>query len=110
MRAVLILAALGLASAAHAETAATEALNAAVLRARQPVAGVRLSPAQAEAYVLRSTGIARTSIERRTDDATLSAGFLCGLKDSADRSGGAQARGSDPHGRFLGAKLSFQFR
>ena len=111
MRAVLIAVAVAaLGGGAHAETAATEALNAAVRRAEQPVAGVRLSPASAEAYALKRAGIAQTSIERRADDATLSAGFLCGLKESADRSGAASALGSDPHGRFLGAKLSFAFR
>jgi hypothetical protein len=111
MRAVLIAVAVAaLAGAAHAETAATEALNTAVRRAEQPAAGVRLAPADAEAYALKRAGIARTAIERKADDATLSAGFLCGLKETADRSGGASARGSDPHGRFLGAKLSFAFR
>lgn len=110
MRAVLILVGVALASAAHAETAATEALNAAVLRAREPVAGVRLSPAEAEAYALKRAGVARTAVETRAGTGALAAGFLCGLKESADLSGAAQARGSDPHGRFLGAKLSFAFR
>jgi hypothetical protein len=110
MKAVLVLVLLSLAGAAHAETAATEALNAAVLRAQQPAAGVRLSPASAEAYALKRAGIAQTAIERRASDATLAAGFLCGLKETADRSAAATARGSDPHGRFLGAKLSFAFR
>lgn len=110
MKARLALGLLSLAGAAHAETAATEALSAAVLRAQQPVAGVRLSPESAEAYALKRAGIAQTAIERRASGATLSAGFLCGLKETAGRSGGASALGSDPHGRFLGAKLSFAFR
>ena len=37
-------------------------------------------------------------------------GFLCGIQDSAGRQGASAAFGSDPHGRFLGAKLSLAFR
>lgn len=65
----------------------------------------------AEVSALRAAGMAKTSLDRRFagDDATASVGFLCGLQPSQDRSGGGTARGEDPHGRFLGAKLSRAF-
>jgi hypothetical protein len=110
MRAFLVLAVLGFAGAAHAQTSAELALDAAVRRAEAPATGLTLPRAEAEAYVLRSAGIARTAVERREGAGAASLGFLCGLKDSADRWGSAAVRGSDPHGRFLGAKLSFAFR
>jgi hypothetical protein len=105
MRAVLILAGLAVAGAAHAD-----ALSDAVCPAKVQEVRLSLAPADADAYALKRAGLARTAVERRAEDATLSAGFLCGLKETADRSGVAQARGADPHGRFLGAKLSFAFR
>ncbi len=72
-----------------------------------------LAPRDAEAYALRRAGIARTSVDRRfaqDDELTGSLGFLCGLQPGAERSGAAAARGHDPSGRFLGAKLSLAFR
>jgi hypothetical protein len=44
------------------------------------------------------------------EDLTGALGFLCGIQPGADRNGAAAARGSDPNGRFLGAKLSLAFR
>lgn len=71
----------------------------------------RLASVYAETNALRAAGIARTSIDRRFngDDATGSLGFLCGIQPSHDFSGAASAYGSDPHGRFLGARLSRAF-
>lgn len=72
-----------------------------------------LAPRDAEAYALKRAGIARTSVDRRfaqDNDLTGSLGFLCGLQPGAERSGVAAARGHDPSGRFLGAKLSLAFR
>ena len=54
-------------------------------------------------------GIARTSVEHGTDGVTGSAGLLCGIQPSADTSGAAMARGYDPDGKFVGAKLALRF-
>lgn len=76
---------------------------------------VKAQPARAssfaEANALRAAGIARTSVDRRFGDerTTGSLGFVCGLQPNSDYSGGASAYGSDPHGRFLGAKFSRAF-
>ena len=53
----------------------------------------------------------RTSVERRlgSQAVTASAGFLCGLQPGQTDNGAAAAFGSDPHGRFVGAKLSWAF-
>jgi hypothetical protein len=54
-------------------------------------------------------GVARTAVERGASDLTGSAGLLCGLQPSADTSGAATARGYDPDGKFVGAKLALRF-
>ena len=55
-------------------------------------------------------GVARTSVEGKVaGDAMLGAGLLCGLKPNADDSGAGRARGYDPDGKFVGAKLAFSF-
>lgn len=55
-------------------------------------------------------GIARTSVERQvTGDGVLSSGLLCGLQPNADTSGAGRARGFDPDGKFVGAKMAFRF-
>lgn len=60
-----------------------------------------------QANALRAAGLARTSLDRRFADegVTGSLGFLCGLQPSGD-----SRAGSDPHGRFVGAKFSLAFR
>ena len=65
-----------------------------------------------EAGAQKAQGMARTSLDHRFDakDATGALGFLCGRPDSLDERAASSAYGSDPHGRFLGAKLSFAFR
>ena len=71
------------------------------------------SDAIAEAYALRVAGIAKTSMESRfaeSDDVTGSLGFLCGLQPGQKPTGAAAARGYDPNGRFLGAKLSIALK
>ena len=62
--------------------------------------------------VARIPGVARTSVDRKlaSDDVTGSLGFLCGLEPGAGDKGLAAARGYDPSGRFVGAKLKFAFR
>ncbi len=54
-------------------------------------------------------GVARTSVEGKAGDALLGAGLLCGLQPNADNSGAGRARGYDPDGKFVGAKLGFRF-
>lgn len=108
MRAVLIAAAASLALATGVR--AQPADPAAARISTVPPIRLKLAAPYAEAYALKTAGIARTSIERRSDAATAAVGFLCGLQDGAGRTGAAAAFGSDPHGRFLGAKLSFAFR
>ncbi|MCR5880639.1 hypothetical protein [Phenylobacterium sp. J367] len=113
MRTIVLLLALSLPTAAGAAPVdpVTAVLNAAV-RADTSAPRIRLEmPASdAEAYALRSAGIARTAVERRSDGATASLGFLCGLQNGAGRTGSAAVRGDDPMGRFLGARLSLAFR
>lgn len=96
-----------------AEQAVTHQVLAQAVRARPaPEVRISYSPEAAEALALRRAGLAKTSVDRRLrdEDMTGSLGFLCGLQSGADRGGAAAARGVDPHGRFLGAKLSLSFR
>jgi hypothetical protein len=75
--------------------------------------GTRRAQAFAQSNALRAAGVARTALDHRfsrDDEVVGSLGFLCGLHENLDTSGGARAYGSDPNGRFLGAKLSFAFR
>jgi len=124
MRRLLLVAATALAAvaacAAQADTPA-DALRAAVMAPKPmmsrpgdaPNAKVTLAQSDVEAYTLRRAGIAKTSMERRfaeADDVTGSLGFLCGLQPGQKPSGAAAARGYDPNGRFLGAKLSFALK
>jgi hypothetical protein len=69
-----------------------------------------LALSYAQTVALREAGEARTSVDRRfaKDGVTGSLGFLCGLQPRLDEHSGA-AYGIDPHGRFLGAKLSRAF-
>lgn len=64
-----------------------------------------------QADALRAAGVVSTSLDRRFErsSATGSVGFLCGRQPYAGDDGAASAHGSDPEGRFLGAKLSFGF-
>ncbi len=58
---------------------------------------------------LDSAVFAKTAVDRKIGGATASAGFLCGRMPGHADSGMAGAYGVDPHGRFVGAKLSFAF-
>lgn len=68
--------------------------------------------AYSRAPAARIPGVARTSVDKRlgAEDLTGSLGFLCGLEPGAGSQGAAAARGYDPSGRFLGAKLKLAFR
>jgi hypothetical protein len=56
-------------------------------------------------------GVAKTSVEGAVPggDTTFGAGLLCGIKPNVDDSGAGRARGYDPDGKFVGAKLAFSF-
>ena len=54
-------------------------------------------------------GVARTAVEHQADGVTGAAGLLCGIQPGADTSGAAMARGYDPDGKFVGAKLALRF-
>ena len=101
--AVVLAAALAVAGAAGAEPLQAKA---------DPDLAAAVFARKAEAMPLRIPGVAKTSVDYRstTDGVTGSLGFLCGLKPGAERTGAAAARGYDPTGRFVGAKLSFAFR
>ena len=72
-----------------------------------------LAPTAIQVRSVESAVFARTAVDHRfsrRQDITGSLGFLCGLQPGHTESGGAGAYGSDPHGRFVGARLSFAFR
>ncbi len=107
--------ALALAGVAQAEPRSDALALAQAVRpgaGETPAVGLLLPKKAAEAYEMRRAGITRTAVDRALagDDLTGSLGFLCGIQPGADRNGIAAARGQDPNGRFLGAKLSLAFR
>ena len=72
-----------------------------------------LAPTAIQARTLSTAVFAKTAVEHRfdkRDDLTGSVGFLCGLQPGHTGNGAAAAYGSDPHGRFVGAKFSIAFR
>jgi hypothetical protein len=72
-----------------------------------------MAPTKLQSKTLDTAVFARTAVERhfaKRDDLTGSFGFLCGLQPGHTESGAAAAYGSDPHGRFVGAKFSIAFR
>lgn len=106
------------AGSARAETAAS-ALMAASLKAAPkgvaldfPTPNGGLALRYADARQPRTPGVAKTSIDRKFRDNGVvgSLGFLCGLEPGAAGKGAAEARGYDPTGRFVGAKLRVAFR
>ncbi|MBS0332101.1 MAG: hypothetical protein JSS35_04995 [Proteobacteria bacterium] len=125
--------AVGMAGAAHAETAPQLNLAlpdfAGVAPAPQAVVTAAGAPAKPTPDLadpldpqtrpklvvnpLDSEVFAKTSVDHHFSKgdggATASAGFLCGLQPGHATSGGVAAYGVDPHGRFVGAKLSFAF-
>jgi len=72
-----------------------------------PIARPVLQPGAMESAVF-----AKTALDHRfagKSDLSGSVGFLCGLQPGHNDRGGAAAYGADPHGRFLGAKVSIGF-
>jgi hypothetical protein len=107
---VLAASCVALASAAHAQTAPATPLQSPIPQADALNAAV--STRFAEAGAEKAQGMARTSLDHRfaAKDASGAFGFLCGRPDSLDDRAASSAFGSDPHGRFLGARLSLAFR
>ena len=116
---LIVFAAVSLAAgAAHAEAPAQTLIAAQA----QPILQSRLSDATTlngavssrfqEAAALKGVGMARTSFDASLNrrGASGAFGFLCGRPDSLDDRAAASPYGSDPHGRFLGARLSLSFR
>ncbi|HEY2356462.1 MAG TPA: hypothetical protein VGH86_03365 [Phenylobacterium sp.] len=120
LKIILILtaaAAMAAAGAARAQTAATALPVKAPEAASRPVVDLAnpLDPLAPTSITkpLETAVFARTALDHRfsqRENATGSLGFLCGLQPGHSDTGGASAYGVDPHGRFLGAKLSFAFR
>jgi len=72
-----------------------------------------MAPTKLQSKTLDTAVFAKTAVERhftKSSDVTGAFGFLCGLQPGHTESGAASAYGSDPHGRFVGAKLSIAFR
>jgi hypothetical protein len=72
-----------------------------------------MAPTKLQSKTLDTAVFAKTAVERhfsKSNDLTGSFGFLCGLQPGHTESGAAAAYGSDPHGRFVGAKFSIAFR
>ena len=107
------------AGAAHAQVLGSS-LRDAVFRSDAKAASATLAspipaPAIAVAYAQappeRPAGVARTAIDHSFDrKTTASVGFLCGLDSRLDSAGGMGAFGTDPQGRFVGAKLHLALR
>ena len=117
LRTFLIVSAMVAASgAAHAQTAAPAAPTPPpVLVVRAPLnldrGGVSPIPVQ-PADPLRDAAAPARSVEGKFTSAgnlVGSLGFLCGREPGHGESGSAAAFGYDPHGRFLGAKVSYGF-
>jgi len=71
-----------------------------------------LAPTKLVVKTMDSEVFAKTAVDHKFDsrsDITGSLGFLCGLQPGHNDTGGVAAYGVDPHGRFVGAKLSFAF-
>jgi hypothetical protein len=75
-------------------------------------AAVLAPDAAAAARAARPPGVATTSLESRFAGGRAggAVGFLCGRPGSLDERAAASPLGVDPHGRFLGARLSLSFR
>jgi hypothetical protein len=72
-----------------------------------PLAAPKLVAKSLDSEVFATTAVDHKFGKR--DDLTGSLGLLCGRQPEHTENGGAAAYGSDPHGRFVGAKLSLAF-
>ena len=111
VRLIVLAATAALAGTAQAQTVPAPAGHP--LQSPIPAAALNaaVSARFGEAGAQKGVGLARTSVDRSFEhSATGALGFLCGRPDSLDERAASSAYGSDPHGRFLGAKLSLAFR
>jgi len=113
--ALAVVASLAAGGAAQAQTQVTAAaaLNQAVRPAADATAPKTVVGGRyADPAVQRIPGVAKTAVDHRfsESDLTGSMGFMCGLNPGAQLYGAAGARGYDPNGRFVGARLSLAFR
>lgn len=107
---ILVVLALGAGTARAAPPDRARAAAALASAVRLPSESAPSEAAARADGELRLAGVARTSVERRfSRRAAAEFGFLCGRPDSV-AGAGAAVLGRDPHGRFLGAKLSLAFR
>jgi len=96
------------AGGAHAEIAPVQQTRVPLA---VPGSTTTFSAREAEAELVRAAVLPRRSVDRQLNARISgSAGFLCGLQEGQTDSGSAALAGHDPHGRFIGAKLSFAFR
>ena len=105
----LLLAAVLSAGAAKAET---DPLTAVAFASRgAPLVRASLPTSTSPATRTGADALPKRSIDLRFSpkDVTGSVGFLCGREPGQSHTGSASAFGYDPHGRFLGAKLSRAF-
>lgn len=105
LAALALVAAATLAGAAHAQAPRLSLAPTRPLDLKAPGLPVLYSRAPTPL----PPGVARTSVEGKAGDALLGAGLLCGLQPNADESGAGRARGYDPDGKFVGAKVGFRF-
>jgi hypothetical protein len=113
---LLIPAVMMAAGAANAQTLPQSALP--VVGGETPRAPIDLSfsrtdlgLAHAQSSALHTAGMVQTSVDQHVGgDSIASFGFLCGRQAVYEHGGIADARGYDPMGKFVGAKLSFAFR
>ena len=96
------------AGAAHAEVAPAPSTPVIDLT----VAKTAVAVSYAQAAALQAAGIVQTSVDHKFSGQGLtgSLGFLCGLQPAYYHAGAADARGYDPEGKFVGAKLAFAFK
>lgn len=105
---------LTLAAAGAAQAQPADPLRAAVFRAPlaepKPATSSDIRVAYDQAPPERPEGVAKTAVDHAFDrKAVASVGFLCGLDERKDTGGAMGAYGSDPQGRFVGAKLHLAF-
>jgi hypothetical protein len=106
---IILAAGLAVAGAARADTAPTLG-QPLMLRPVPAIASPRpvtLQPRDADL----AAAVMPVAVDRQfaSKDVTGALGFLCGREPGHNDTGSASAFGSDPHGRFLGAKLSLAF-
>lgn len=116
---ILAAAVAAVSGAAHAQTSAPAAAATPppvlIVRTRLNLDrnGVTPIPAASQSVdPLRDAAIPARSVEGRFTSAgnlVGSLGFLCGREPGHGDTGSAAAFGYDPHGRFLGAKVSYGF-